>query len=736
MNILLFALLYTAAILGLAVGAVVLARDYRRIENISYFGLSLGVACWAIGIANFLNVDSLISALYWAKFYYVAPMIIVMSSVFFAQHFMYKKQLTRLLNLLIGSAGVLFCVLIAASPTFITSEVVYRDFGKEVILDKAHYAAYGIYLLICFFITIAIIAKKRRETKYILSRQQINVFFTGFTISCVLGVYFNLFLPAIGNYQLIMVGPLATTFLLFSIAYAIIKHRLFDLRSFVLRALAYSMTYMLLSILYIAPALYVVGTLIMGFEFELGKFIVGTIVGTIAATYFGNVRRWFDRQTARIFFRDAYDAVSLISQLNRLLVSTANLNKMLQNSADLIAANIKIDFCTFALRDVHNSRHRMMGVIGKNLSAGDIEKIRTAAVPLGEKVIIADYLEPKYQELKTILAANNIAAVIHLTSDVDNKHSLGYMLLGYKKSGNPYSAQDVHTIETMADVLVIAIQNALHFEEIQNFNLTLQRRIDEATVQLRRTNAKLKALDETKDDFISMASHQLRTPLTSVKGYLSMVLEGDAGKLTALQRKMLDQAFVSSQRMVFLIADLLNVSRLKTGKFVIEPVPVNLAKTVADEVNQLKETAKNRSLELTYDRPEEFPTLMIDETKIRQVIMNFIDNAIYYTPAGGKIRVELKDTPVSVQLRIMDTGIGVPKREQPHLFTKFYRAGNARQARPDGTGLGLFMAKKVIVAQGGALIFESHEGKGSIFGFVFAKQKLEAPANPKAHQVT
>ena len=116
---------------------------------------------------------------------------------------------------------------------------------------------------------------------------------------------------------------------------------------------------------------------------------------------------------------------------------------------------------------------------------------------------------------------------------------------------------------------------------------------------------------------------------------------------------------------------------------------------------------------------------MLDETKIRQVIMNFVDNAIYYTPGGGSITVHLLDKGSAVELRVEDDGIGVPKSEQPHLFTKFYRAGNARKQRPDGTGLGLFMAKKVIMAQGGSLIFESQEGKGSTFGFVFSKSKLD-----------
>ena len=121
---------------------------------------------------------------------------------------------------------------------------------------------------------------------------------------------------------------------------------------------------------------------------------------------------------------------------------------------------------------------------------------------------------------------------------------------------------------------------------------------------------------------------------------------------------------------------------------------------------------------------------MLDETKTRQVVMNFVDNALYYTPSGGHINVEIVDKPAVIELKVVDDGIGVPKNEQHHLFTKFYRARNARKARPDGTGLGLFMAKKVVVAQGGAVIFKSQEGKGSTFGFTFSKSKLAPPPAP------
>jgi signal transduction histidine kinase len=157
---------------------------------------------------------------------------------------------------------------------------------------------------------------------------------------------------------------------------------------------------------------------------------------------------------------------------------------------------------------------------------------------------------------------------------------------------------------------------------------------------------------------------------------------------------------------------------------VIEPKKTNLADVIEGEISQLKETAKGRDLELTFNKPKSFPELMLDETKIRQVIMNFADNAIYYTPQGGHIQVNLEDKGDTIEFTVVDDGIGVPKSEQHNLFNKFYRAGNAKKARPDGTGLGLFMAKKVVVAQGGSIIFKTQENKGSTFGFSFAKRAL------------
>ncbi len=284
---------------------------------------------------------------------------------------------------------------------------------------------------------------------------------------------------------------------------------------------------------------------------------------------------------------------------------------------------------------------------------------------------------------------------------------------------------DIELIERVSEPTGIALDNRLLYEE----NVRVVK-------QLQQTNDRLKEMDASKDEFISMASHQLRTPLTSMKGYVSMVLDGDVGPISDQQKMMLQQAFDSSQRMVYLIADLLNVSRLRTGKFIIMNKVTDLVQVVEDELSQLSTTANARKVRFNFTRPESFPKVMLDETKVRQVVMNFLDNALYYTPSGGHVDVALTADDTSIRYTVTDTGLGVPKEEQQYLFSKFYRAQNARKVRPDGTGLGLYMARKVIVAQGGAILFHSVEGEGSTFGFSFPIAKVMAQAMFKESENT
>jgi len=513
----------------------------------------------------------------------------------------------------------------------------------------------------------------------------------------------------------IKISPFYTLAFGLFITYAIVSQKLFDIRAAVARSVAY--------VLLLAAVIGIYGLFIFGLVDSVTsdahtRQILSLLLGLVLAFKFHSFRLFFDRTTNRIFYRDSYDPQETLDRLGSIMVAEIDLHKILEGTRQTLSDAFKCGFIEFILIEEDEpvlkvSSDKKLETNFKAIShhlreqRKDILEVETAGA---------------HNLLRQEFASADVAVSLRLKTQ---KQIVGFVLFGEKRSGDIYNSQDLKLLSIIANELSVAVQNALRFEEIQQFNITLQEKVDQATKQLRHANQRLKELDQTKDEFISMASHQLRTPLTSIKGYLSMILEGDVGAVKKDQRKMIKQAFDSAEQMVFLIADLLNVSRLQSGKFVIENKPTDMAKLVSSEVERLKETAKNHGVTLDCEISDKFPTLNVDENKLRQVIMNFIDNAIYYTPSGGSIGVKLQASEHDVTYTVTDTGLGVPAAVQHKLFSKFYRADNARKMRPDGTGLGLFMARKVIIAQGGAIIFKSTEGKGSTFGFSFPLKQVE-----------
>jgi signal transduction histidine kinase len=524
------------------------------------------------------------------------------------------------------------------------------------------------------------------------------------------------------------ISPIYTFTFSTIIAYAIVRHKVFDIRAVATKAVAYFLMLAVIALTYVVSVNIISSIFTPTQGLTISQIVVNIILTALIIVFYPFLKLEFDKLTNKIFYRDAYDAQVFLDELNKSLINNVELDSLLTKTALIFQEQLKASFCTFYIRKTSYFDDRIIGAHRSRSEYTKIDEIQDISAKIHKTVFSSETETDDGDEMKLtdLLKQNGIELMAKLTNNIEYEiKGIGYIFIGPKKSGSLYSHKDIKLIEIITNELVIAIENVLRFEEIEQFNVTLQKKIDDATKELKESNDKLKALDEAKDEFVSMASHQLRTPLTSIKGYISMVLEGDAGKISETQAKMLGQAFFSSQRMVYLISDLLNVSRLKTGKFIIESKPVYLPDIVESEIEQLIEGANSKNLTLSFTKPKEFPTMLLDEMKLRQVIMNFTDNAIYYTPSGGKITVALKETPKSVEFTVKDNGIGVPKDQQHKLFVKFYRADNARKARPDGTGLGLFMAKKVIIAQGGSIIFISSENNGSTFGFSFPKEKLK-----------
>ena len=231
--------------------------------------------------------------------------------------------------------------------------------------------------------------------------------------------------------------------------------------------------------------------------------------------------------------------------------------------------------------------------------------------------------------------------------------------------------------------------------------------LEDISHQLTVTNERLKELDATKSEFISIASHQLRTPLTAIKGYISLLLEGSYGKVSVPVLDVLNKLYSVNSRLVHLVEDLLNVSRIEAGRIQYSFAPTQLEPLIVELVDMFKPSAREKHLSLNMKLSKvPLPLITIDPNKIKEVVSNLIDNAIKYTKEGS-VTVSLESTPEVAHIIVSDTGIGIHPEDMKNLFQKFLRSKETTKMVVSGAGLGLYVGKSFIDAHGGKIWAES-----------------------------
>ncbi len=281
----------------------------------------------------------------------------------------------------------------------------------------------------------------------------------------------------------------------------------------------------------------------------------------------------------------------------------------------------------------------------------------------------------------------------------------GVLIFSMTQERKDVSEEEKELIRGFTDIVGIAVQNA-----------RLYSKLEKATTDLDEANKQLTELDKLKDEFVSLASHELRTPMAAIKGSISTILEGYAGNISDQAREFLTAAYNENDRLIRLVNNLLNTSRIESGKMSFSPMRIDLSILINEVVRNLQVGAKEKNLYLSYEPSGFLPHVMADEDKIKEVVINLIGNALKFTSTGG-ITIRSKIDGEFVITSVSDTGTGIHQEHFEMLFKKFSQVKTDYTKQYGGTGLGLYISKKIIEGLGGKIWLESEVGKGTSFYF-------------------
>lgn len=296
-----------------------------------------------------------------------------------------------------------------------------------------------------------------------------------------------------------------------------------------------------------------------------------------------------------------------------------------------------------------------------------------------------------------------------------------------------YTEKDLRMIEELAGRISIAMSNTkLYDDSVREIErreqaereLVREKQTLEARVQARTEQRvqHLVELNRSKDEFISIASHQLRTPATGVKQYVGMLLEGFAGELTPRQESLLEKAYENNERQLKIVTDLLRVAQVDAGKVVLRKSKVQLNAFIDDVIRDHHGVFSSRHQTIRYKPLDPDTTVMMDEASVRMVLENLIDNASKYSEENTHVEVSVRNSPDSVMISVRDEGVGIDPEGRTRLFEKFSRINNVRSTKVGGTGLGLYWAKKIVDLHGGKINYRSHISGGTTFSIKLPKK--------------
>lgn len=700
------ALIGLVAILSLTLGIVSLkSRDRVRF---SFSVFSFVVAAWVV--VNFVFQITGDKSL--VKSFYALGALAMCSGLIFTFNFLYKRTRPAIL-LIIGAIGIANFAL-----SLFTNLVI--NHVEQVFATGYKAETGGYFLFYSLFIVAGVLAffvvtiRQRRHSEGV-KRNQIGWIMLGFGLFGLVTAIVSFVLPLFNIWTLTSFDSPSAIFFVLASFYAITRYRLMDLRIVIRKSFFY---FMLAAFVFLVYYLNVyLDQNAFGGQYSIGAFLSAIIIAPLFLIGFTYVSRTLQRFANKYFFTGLYDPQVTLKEFASKISQTIKLEGVASVIIETIQDSLRSDNVTVAIRDqmkgkgfvlVQSKGFTDTALATVNASQEFLHQLHTSRQPLVLEEIVRATNTPTWNNaMPGITAMQEVGISVVLPLAIKNQVN-SIVIIGKKATKEAYTKGDVELLGTLANQASIAIENARLYNSMAEV-------VEEQTKDIKEKNDHLQQLLKMKSEFLSIASHQLRTPLTAVRGLLAMQADGDLDRLLPNKRREQQRHMLTAaNHLNNIVNDLLDAMELEGGQMKLSFRPVDLATLIKEVMEELKPDFDKKRLSLTFDYPKSSMPLIEAEPKyLREAIMDVVDNAEKYTNKGG-VSIKLSANDMNAIVTVTDTGIGIPKSDMPRLFKKFSRGEKSAFQHANGSGLGLFIIHNIITLHHGDVSIASKgEGKGT-----------------------
>lgn len=706
----------------------------KKAQSVRFLALSfVCVGLWGIGLAGFLSSKVEFSALIWAKFHYVASIYVIYFVLLFVLSLTRGDRIKLSTQLLLHIPIALLSCAVIFSNKLILTGISIESTGNVAYLNKVGHITYGVVFVI-YYVAALIINFTSAIKSHGIRRNQLSLIFFGLLLTGVLSGTFNLLLPILGNYKLIWIGPLFTIVFLGLIFLAIVRYQLFNIRLLVGKVI-----YILCSaaLIYFSFLLFFN---IHGAMFPSSTAWEAIIFGVVVSILFTLIYDWFrsvlQKNVSSRIINLGFESSKYIDKFTDRLGNIVTENSVLKELHNIIKETINpIYFSIIVKREEDVINKQYTG--NKVFDATEIYEIVNSplfrgktSISLGEIIGVfqmddSEY-KSKYYDLIKLLETNGL----HLLIPVYYAGELiAIFVLGKRDlNSSMYIQEEINFLQSLASLTAASLERATLYEQVIDFNKTLEQKVNEQTQELQQTVLELEEARRKERDMLDIMGHELRTPATVVKLNASL-LEQYINSNPKNFKKYLDRIKNSIENEIRLIDTLLSSAKLEGEMMDLNRERVSVPEQIETVIHAYEYQAEAKELKLISNIDDDTKDVFADRVRVVEIVDNLVSNAVKYTDEGSII-VKTENDGEYVKVSVIDTGKGIPEEEIPKLGTKFHRVEKYINedkenpiVSPGGTGLGLYVVFALIEMMDGKIWVESQVGKGTTFFFTLPVYK-------------